>query len=85
MDRDDQRDHGVKPGNKRGRRAAGPDPIIEAGRNGLLEKARQIVDQTPEVRSDRVAAIKAALARGSYAIDSRKLANALITELLLRR
>jgi hypothetical protein len=74
MDRDDQRDHRVKPGKKRGRAAAGPDPIIREGRNGLLEKARQIVDQTPEVRPDRVAAIKAALKRGRYA-----------TELLLRR
>jgi flagellar biosynthesis anti-sigma factor FlgM len=83
MDRDDQ--HKPRAGKKRDRRAAAPGPGAQAGRNGLLEKARQIVEQTPEVRPDRVAAIKAALSRGSYVIDSRKVANALLTELLLRR
>jgi len=41
--------------------------------------------QTPEVRPEKVAAIKEALDQGTYEIDSRKLANLLIAELILNR
>ena len=47
-----------------------------------MELARQIIDQTPEVRAEKVAVIKAALANGSYRPDSRKLANIILAKLL---
>jgi flagellar biosynthesis anti-sigma factor FlgM len=50
-----------------------------------LEKARQIVDQTPEIRPEKVAAIQQALEEGRYEIDARKLANILLAEWLLER
>jgi negative regulator of flagellin synthesis FlgM len=51
----------------------------------LVEKILKIVEETPEVRPEKVAAVKEALERGTYVIDSRKLANALLVELLLGR
>ncbi len=50
--------------------------------NHLMKLARQIIDQTPEVRAEKVAVIKAALANGSYRPDSRKLANIILAKLL---
>jgi negative regulator of flagellin synthesis FlgM len=66
--------------------APGPEAIPEAAEQALLmEKAREIIHQTPEVRPEKVAALKEALARGTYRIDSRKLANILLAEWLGRR
>jgi len=47
--------------------------------------AREIVYQTPEVRSEKVARLKEAIEQGNYEIDSRKLAEILVEELLGRR
>ena len=50
--------------------------------NHLMKLARQIIDQTPEVRAEKVAVIKEALATGSYRTDSRQLANIILAKLL---
>jgi flagellar biosynthesis anti-sigma factor FlgM len=49
----------------------------------LISMAREIIRQTPEVRSEKVAALKDAIDRGDYEIDARKLAQTLIAKLLL--
>ncbi|HEX9884765.1 MAG TPA: flagellar biosynthesis anti-sigma factor FlgM [Desulfobaccales bacterium] len=51
----------------------------------MVEKARQIVYQTPPLRPEKLVACKEALEQGAYEIDSRKLANILIAELILKR
>ena len=85
MDQNDNQDPGVKQGEAAAPpRAAGAEPAPQAVEPGLLDKARQIVDQTPEVRPEKVAAVQEALEEGSYEIDSRRLANILITELILK-
>ena len=83
MEHNRKRNPRLKRG-KKARRAAGvPAP---AGMDKMwLEKARQIVDQTSEIRPEKVAAIQQALEEGRYEIDSRKLANILIAEWLLER
>jgi negative regulator of flagellin synthesis FlgM len=43
-----------------------------------LTSANQAVAQAADVREDRVAAIKAALASGTYSVDSRTLAQAMV-------
>ncbi len=48
----------------------------------LIEKARQVINQTQEVRQERVAALKEALDKRTYQVDSRKLANAFVDEML---
>ena len=50
--------------------------------NHLIKLARQIIDQTPEVRAEKVAFFKEALATGSYRTDSRQLANIILAKLL---
>lgn len=51
----------------------------------LMEKARQVVYQTPEVRPGKVARLKEAVEEGAYEVDARKVANRIITEELLRK
>lgn len=51
----------------------------------LKGKARIIVYKTPEVRPEKVAQLKEAIEQGTYEIDSEKLADILIDELLLKR
>ena len=52
--------------------------------NNLMKLARQIIDQIPAVRAEKVAVLKEALANGSYRTDSRQLAN-IMGEYLLHR
>ncbi len=51
-------------------------------RRRLTAKARNIVDQTEDVRREKVAAFKEAVDKGTYRVNPRKLANALLAELL---
>lgn len=47
--------------------------------------ARDIVYRTPEVRLEKVASLKEAIAQGTYEIDSQKLAEIIVDELLGKR
>jgi anti-sigma28 factor (negative regulator of flagellin synthesis) len=49
----------------------------------LIEQVRQIVAATPEVRPEKVGPLQEAVASGTYEIDARKLANCLITKIIL--
>jgi len=49
----------------------------------LMEQVRQIIAATPEVRPEKVEPLQEAVASGTYEIDARKLANSLITKLIL--
>lgn len=51
----------------------------------LIQKARQIVDQTPEVRPEKVATLKEAIRQGAYRLNPRRLANILIAKLFTER
>ena len=50
--------------------------ISDAARS--LASTRKAVADTPEIRADRVAELKAAIANGTYSVDSRALARGLI-------
>ena len=69
---------GDRPGPPPSRREAG----VKAR---LIEKAREVVYQTPEVRPEKVARLKEAIEQGTYKIDSRKLAEIIIKEWLIKR
>jgi flagellar biosynthesis anti-sigma factor FlgM len=84
MEKKGNRVTGVKKGRGRRRAAPGRGQTLNTLEKRLLEEIRQIVGQAPEVRPEKVAAIREALERGSYEIDSRKLANILIAELILK-
>lgn len=43
-----------------------------------LQSLRQVISDSPEVNTDRVATLRAAIADGSYSVDSESLAKNLI-------
>ena len=49
----------------------------------LIDQVRQIIAETPEVRPEKVEPLWEAVASGTYEIDARKLANSLITKIIL--
>ncbi len=53
------------------------------GNDHLQEKVRQIIAATPEVRPEKVGPLKQAIEEGTYEVDPRKVAKALITKLIL--
>ncbi|MCL4501880.1 MAG: flagellar biosynthesis anti-sigma factor FlgM [Deltaproteobacteria bacterium] len=52
---------------------------------GLIRLAQEVVYQTPEVRPEKVARLKEAIEQGAYEIDSEKLADTIIEEVLGKR
>ncbi|MBI2764423.1 MAG: flagellar biosynthesis anti-sigma factor FlgM [Chloroflexi bacterium] len=60
-------------------RAAGKlDNISVSDRGRIVAEASLAVRNTPDVRADRVAALKASIANGSYASDARAIAERLL-------
>ena len=51
----------------------------------MIEKAREVVYQTPEVRPEKVARLKEAIEQGVYEIDTEKLADIILKEWLIKR
>ena len=47
-----------------------------------LQAARKIIEQVPEIRTDKVAQLKAQIENGTYDIDSGKIAEKLLQESL---
>jgi hypothetical protein len=53
------------------------------GPEQLIEQVRRIVADAPEVRPEKVEPLQEAIASGTYEVDARKVANALITKIIL--
>jgi flagellar biosynthesis anti-sigma factor FlgM len=66
----------------RGRPTRSGAPSLERNDN-LMEQVHQIVDETPDIRPEKVEPLREAVASGNYEIDARKVANALITKIIL--
>ena len=54
-----------------------------AGNKKLMERVRQIISETPEIRPEKVGPLREAVEQGTYSINVRKLANILIANLFL--
>lgn len=52
----------------------------DAHRDALFTQALTIAHNTPDIREDKIAAIRAQLQNGTYEIDFKKLAESLIRE-----
>jgi len=65
--------------------SSGTDLIHLSPQARLLQKASQIIAQTPEVRPEKVAALKEAVQSGIYRVDPRRVANSLIAQMLQER
>ena len=44
---------------------------------------RQVVDETPDIREDKIAALRDALKRGTYVVHNKEVAEKMIREFLL--
>jgi negative regulator of flagellin synthesis FlgM len=60
-------------------KAGGKEDVIQSR---LMQKAGEVVYQTPEVRAEKVSALKDPVQQGTYEVDSQKVANSLITEMI---
>jgi flagellar biosynthesis anti-sigma factor FlgM len=58
-----------------------PDEVSISSEARAIAAANTAVASAPEIRADRVEAIRAAIAGGTYAIDSRALARAMVDKL----
>jgi flagellar biosynthesis anti-sigma factor FlgM len=57
--------------------------VVLTGNAKLIERVRQIISETEEIRPEKVGPLQEALEQGDYSIDVRKLANILIAKLFL--
>jgi negative regulator of flagellin synthesis FlgM len=51
----------------------------------LMQKASQIIAETPDVRQDRVDPLKEAVDTGSYPVNAQKVANSMIANMIMER
>jgi len=58
------------------------DRVVLSAGSQDVQKARAILEQTPEVREDRVSALKEEIARGEYQVDPHRLADKMMGSLL---
>ena|SRR5258708_38261257 len=58
-----------------------PDAVTISDKARSMAAATRAVGDAPDVREDRVSALKAAIAAGTYSVDSRRLARKLVTSL----
>ncbi len=65
--------------------SAGNDNIVVSQQARLMQKAGEIIGQTPDIRQDKVSSLQDAMLQGSYSVDSQKVANSMIANLLMER
>lgn len=58
-----------------------PDAVTISDKARSMVAAFKAVADAPDVREDRVAELKAAIAAGTYSVDSRRLASKLVASL----
>jgi anti-sigma28 factor (negative regulator of flagellin synthesis) len=62
------------------RRHGAKDAVL-SGNEKLIERVRQIISETSEIRPEKVGPLLEAVEQGTYSINVRKLANILITKM----
>lgn len=58
------------------------DRVVLSADSLEVQKAKDILEQTPDVRMDRVQALKEEIARGEYQVDPHRLADKMMGSLL---
>lgn len=58
------------------------DRVVLSAGSQDVQKVRDVLEQTPDVRADRVQALKEEIARGEYQVDPYRLADKLMASLL---
>jgi negative regulator of flagellin synthesis FlgM len=63
----------------------GVDVIHLSPQARLMQKAAHVVTETPEVRPEKVLALKDSVEQGTYEVDSQQVADKLIVEMLTEK
>jgi flagellar biosynthesis anti-sigma factor FlgM len=64
-------------------KSGGEDDVIQLSpQSRMMQRASDLVYQTPEVRSEVVSALRDSVQQGSYEVDSPKVANSIISQML---
>jgi len=58
------------------------DRVDLSGKAKEMAELRNVIDQLPEIRTDKVQSIEKAINDGTYKIDAKKIANKMVDELV---
>ena len=76
----------VKKSNQAGETAAGNvaanDSVSLSSGSRDVQKIKEILLETPDIRTEKVAELKARIESGEYQVDSRQLADKMLADLL---
>ena len=61
---------------------AAKDSVSLSSGSRDVQKIQEILQETPDIRADRVAEIKARIESGEYRVDARELADKMLSDLL---
>jgi len=76
-----QQQPAVKKGEQPAERPAADDKISLSSSAKEIAELKKMIDQLPDVREEKVAAIKKAIESGTYNVDSMKVAEKILEEL----
>lgn len=72
----------TKPGVSENPQAINKSDLVRiSGKAKELEELKQVINQMPEIRTDKVEALKKAIQEGSYQVDSLKIAGKILEEI----
>jgi negative regulator of flagellin synthesis FlgM len=57
------------------------DQVHLSGKAKQLDELKQVIHEMPEIRTDKVEALKKAIQEGSYQVDSLKVAGKMLEEI----
>jgi negative regulator of flagellin synthesis FlgM len=58
------------------------DKVDISSRTKEIEELKQVINQLPDIRADKVKAIRNAIEEGTYKVDSLKIAGKILDELV---
>ncbi len=62
---------------------AGPDRVEISSQSRDMKKIHEILATTPEVRTEKVAALKKAVAEGTYKVKTEDIADKMVQEIIV--
>jgi negative regulator of flagellin synthesis FlgM len=65
--------------------STGADNIVVSDQARLMQRAAEVIGQTPDVRQDKVDSLQQAVNQGTYSADTQKVANSMIANMLMER
>jgi negative regulator of flagellin synthesis FlgM len=67
--------------NENSQRISKSDQVHLSGKAKELEELKQVIQQMPEIRTDKVETLRKAIQEGSYQVDSLKVAGKILEEI----